>query len=110
MCVCVACRSDQQWQQDQDQALPVLPTLPEAVLVSILQQVHPLKARLANCALVCKAWAAAVAATTAHLDAGLSSCIRWQHVQDYLDLHAGQVGAPGSLGIASRQQTCRLEA
>jgi hypothetical protein len=67
-----------------------LPQLPEAVIASILQQVLPLRARL-QCALVCKAWAAAIVATTADLDAELSSCIRWEHVQDWLEQHAGQV-------------------
>lgn len=67
-----------------------LPQLPEAVIASILQQVLPLRARL-QCAVVCKAWAAAVLSTTADFAAELSSCIRWEHVQDWLEQHAGQV-------------------
>lgn len=70
----------------------LLPQLPEAVLVSILQQL-PLRERLASCALVCRHWAAAAVLTTADLEAELSSCIRWEHVQDWLHMHAGQVSS-----------------
>lgn len=57
----------------------------------IILQHLPLRERLASCALVSKSWAAAAVSTTADLEADLSSCIRWEHVQDWLHQHAEQV-------------------
>jgi hypothetical protein len=63
--------------------------LPVGVLASILQPL-PLRERLTSCSLVCRSWAAAVAATSAHVEVESSSSIRWGHVQDWLQGHAGQ--------------------
>jgi len=76
------CRTEEQ---------PELPQLSEDVLVSLLQYL-PLRERL-SCALVCKAWAAAAALTTADLEAELGSCIRWEHLQEWLHQHAAQVSS-----------------
>lgn len=76
------CRTEEQFE---------LPHLSEDVLVSLLQYL-PLRERL-GCALVCKAWAAAAALTTADLEAELGSCIRWEHVQEWLHQHAAQVSS-----------------
>jgi hypothetical protein len=79
-----------QQQQPAEDQLQDLPVLPVEVLTNILQQV-PLRERLSSCSLVCSSWDEAATATSAHLEVELSSCIRWGHVQDWLQGHAGQV-------------------
>lgn len=67
-----------------------LPSLPHDVLVMVLEHV-PLRERVAACAMVCTAWAAAAAAAPAHLALSLGSVIRWQHAQDWVVLRGQQL-------------------
>lgn len=68
-----------------------VPELPDAVLGTIFQHV-PLKQRLSCCALVCRAWAAAASATTAHLDASVSAS-NAQALESWIDRHAEQLAS-----------------
>lgn len=91
-----------------DAALPpAAPPLPEAVLVTIARQL-PLQQRLSSFALVCQTWAAAAAATPADLEADCSSCIRWEHVQDWLHQNADQVSRIRFSHHGNRRQLLQL--
>jgi hypothetical protein len=68
-----------------------VPELPDAVLGTIFQHI-PLKQRLSCCALVCRAWAAAVSATAAHLDASVSYS-NAQALQSWIDCQGGQLAS-----------------
>lgn len=67
-----------------------LPALPDAVLTTILQHI-PLWQRLTVCTLVCKAWAAAVASTTADVDHQLWYPPECQQLGVWLQQWAAQV-------------------
>jgi hypothetical protein len=75
------CRSAEQRQ---------LPGLPDAVIVSILQQV-PLRDGLACCALVCKIWASAAASTAMDLAANVTGLEECRQMQHWLEQSAGLV-------------------
>jgi hypothetical protein len=89
---------------DAESALP-LPFLPEAVLTAILQHV-PLQQRLSSWALVCHAWKAAAAQTTA--DIGLSvpqdlSTDSFQHLHSWLQRNWCRVASIGLQHCPSTQ-------
>lgn len=69
-----------------------LPELPEAVVISILQQI-PLRDRLACCALVCKSWASAAACTAMDLRADVTGPEGCRQMQNWLEQSAGQVNS-----------------
>jgi hypothetical protein len=69
-----------------------LPSLPDAVLTTILQHV-PLRDRLSACTLVCKSWAVAVASTTADVLESIKRPDSCRHMQDWLQLWGEQVSS-----------------
>jgi hypothetical protein len=71
-----------------DQQIPELPT---SLVCRILQHV-PVRKRLASCALVCRAWAAAAAATPAEIDSRHAYSVKEaKALQDWLAKHGGVV-------------------
>lgn len=77
----------------------LLPELPEAAIVAILQRV-PLRARLNSCALVCRAWAAEAVSAPANINQQLRSNQHCMQLQDWLALHGGVVVTPQPSGSA----------
>lgn len=67
----------------------MLPDLPQAAVINILQHV-PLKQRLAL-ALVCRSWAAAAVLATVDVDTTLRSAAGVRHFQQWLERCAGQL-------------------